>query len=92
MKVEVEMRATTYQSREYMRYEQSGASYDIQRSQPSRSLWVKKTDQKEHNPLHIERSESSKPITQPHQLSRVSTMPVEMPVEAINQARDEIRD
>ncbi|KAL0827656.1 hypothetical protein Bca101_051334 [Brassica carinata] len=84
----------TYQSREYRRYEQSGSRRGHQHPRPARSLWVEKPNQKDHIPLPVERSESSRLVGQPIQnvIPPPPPLPVEVHEEAISQAREEIRD
>ncbi|KAF3520652.1 hypothetical protein DY000_02059746 [Brassica cretica] len=81
----------TYQSREYRRYEQTESRRGHQRPQPSRSLWVEKPTQRDYNPQLLEKTESSRPSGPTLQNNRVSSRSMDMPEEAISQARDEIR-
>lgn len=81
----------TYQSREYRRYEQTESRRGHQRPQPSRSLWVEKPTQRDYNPQLLEKTESSRPSGPTLQNNRVPSRSMDMPEEAISQARDEIR-
>ncbi|KAF2604816.1 hypothetical protein F2Q70_00024769 [Brassica cretica] len=82
----------SYRSREYRRYEQHENSVSHINSQPARSLWVEKQNQRDRQATYLEKSESSRPTVQPIQNAQAPFPPTDIPPGAINIAREKIRD
>lgn len=82
----------TYCSREYRRYEQQSNNYRPRSNHPPRSLWIEKQGQRGEQALAMEKSESSRPVNQTIQTNNPPPPPIDLPTEALQVARDEIRD